>query len=381
MSDAAQPRAPRGRLIWGGFCLSAWLRLLARNGFAVEAPFRGAAAMATVLSSVSSLLGAWQTIRYGAAIRRTVIPEAPVFILGHWRSGTTFLFDLLARDERFGYPDTYECFFPGHFLVSRNFVTSRVRLEGDRGVDRVRLGWEQPREDEFALCALGLPSPYLTAAFPNRPPQCSEYLDLRSLSEAQRRAWMKRYQRFLQALTLHKQKRLMLKCPPHTARVRVLQRMFPSAQFIHIVRDPLAVIPSTLKLWRTVFDGLGLQTPTYAGLEDYVFDNFRRVTTCLDEDRPQLPAAQFYELRYEDLVADPLRALETIYQRLGLGDFAARRAALESYLATLKDYQPNKHDVQAELCSRIERECGAFMRRYGYLPAGNQEADAASIGS
>jgi len=365
MSDSAN-RSPRGRLIWGGFGLTGWLRLLARNRFAVDPVFRSAAVMATALSGLSSVLGVAQEIRYGRAIRRTKLREAPVFILGHWRCGTTFLFDLLTRDRRFSYPDTYECFFPGHFLVSREFVTRRLPLGGDRGVDHVALGWGQPREDEFALCALGQPSPYLTAAFPNRPPQYPEFLDLRGLAERDRHAWERAYRGFLQALTYRKRKRLLLKCPPHTARVRTLARLFPDARFIHIVRDPFAVIPSTIRLWRTVFDSLGLQQPKYAGLEQYVFANFRTLYDRLEQDRPRLARSRYHELRYEELVADPLREVQAIYDALDLGEFASLRPSLQEYLAGLRDYQPNQHQVSPELRAGILQHCAEMMQRYSY---------------
>src|SRR5687768_18104609 len=44
--------------------------------------------------------------------------------------------------------------------------------------------------------------------------------------------------------------RSILKSPPHTCRVPTLLRLFPDARFVHIVRDPYAVYPSTLHLWR-----------------------------------------------------------------------------------------------------------------------------------
>ena len=38
-------------------------------------------------------------------------------------------------------------------------------------MDNMAAGWDHPQEDEFALCNMGVPSPYLTIIFPNRPPQ------------------------------------------------------------------------------------------------------------------------------------------------------------------------------------------------------------------
>ena len=38
-------------------------------------------------------------------------------------------------------------------------------------------------------------------------------------------------------------KRIVLKSPAHTARVRVLLELFPKARFVHIIRDPVVHLP------------------------------------------------------------------------------------------------------------------------------------------
>src|SRR5205807_2681055 len=96
-------------------------------------------------------------------------------------------------------------------------------------------------------------------------------------------------------------KPLVLKSPPHTARIPVLAPMFPGARFVHLVRDPYVVFASTVNLWRTLFALHGLQKPTFAGLEEYVLATHVRMQQRLEEGRRLLPPAQFYELRYEDL--------------------------------------------------------------------------------
>ena len=39
------------------------------------------------------------------------------------------------------------------------------------------LSLQHPQEDEFVWCMQGQPSPYLTLAFPNRPPPHERYWD------------------------------------------------------------------------------------------------------------------------------------------------------------------------------------------------------------
>jgi hypothetical protein len=55
------------------------------------------------------LLDLWERLRYGRAVRRTELVADPVFILGHWRSGTTYLQKLLSLDSRHAYPTLLQC--------------------------------------------------------------------------------------------------------------------------------------------------------------------------------------------------------------------------------------------------------------------------------
>jgi len=80
-----------------------WLKLLARNRFRIH-PFRLPTALAiTLFSMFNSLLYYLQWLVYGRRIDRTQIEPGPIFILGHWRSGKTFLHELMARDERLSF--------------------------------------------------------------------------------------------------------------------------------------------------------------------------------------------------------------------------------------------------------------------------------------
>src|SRR5207244_9423156 len=144
-------------------------------------------------------------------VAETEIREPPIFIVGHWRSGTTYLHELMVLDDRFAYPTTYECFAPNHFLLTEWLATHLAwwAVPAQRPMDNMAAGWECPQEDEFALCNMGLPSPYLRCAFPNDPPEAAEYLDMQGVPAAEQERWKAGLVGFVMALTFKKQKRLV----------------------------------------------------------------------------------------------------------------------------------------------------------------------------
>lgn len=357
--------APR---IWQGCNFLAWMRLLMRNRFAIELPFLYIAIIVTFVSALHSLLRWVQETFYGPRLRRTAIPEQPIFIIGHWRTGTTFLHELLILDRRHTYPTTYECFEPNHFLLTEGWMTRWLwfLMPSRRPMDNMRAGWDRPQEDEFALCMLGQPSPYLTIAFPNRPPQDEEYLDLVGVPAPALARWKHTYLHFLKELTLKDPRRLVLKSPTHTARIRVLLELFPDARFVHIVRDPYVVFPSTVNLWKSLYRAHGLQQPQFVGLEEHVFKTFIRLHERLEADRPLIPPGRFHELRYEDLVRDPVGQMQALYDELKLDGFEIYRPELEAYLEKVAGYERNRYELTEEQRAEITRRWGPIIRRQAY---------------
>jgi hypothetical protein len=118
--------------------------------------------------------------------------------------------------------------------------------------------------------------------------------------------WKQTLRRFLAMLAVRDPRRPVLKSPPHTARVGVLADMFPESRFLHVVRDPFVVIPSTLRLWKSLHDVQSLQVERGATLEEYVFAAFAEMHDAFERDRATLPADRLHEVRYEELVADPV---------------------------------------------------------------------------
>jgi hypothetical protein len=353
---------------WVGMEMTGWFRLLVRNRFAVGPERLPRLVLLTLSSLRNTGLGYVQRLRWGKCIRNATGGQAPLFVIGHWRTGTTWLHELLTLDPRHTSPTTYACIFPSHFLLTETFMTRwfGALLPDQRPMDNMAVAWDRPQEDEFALGNLGLPSPYLTMAFPNRAPHSPAYYALEQVPPEALEHWKQTFVWFLKCLSVRDPRRLVLKSPTHTYRLKVLMDLFPQAQFVHIVRNPYVVFPSTVRMLQSLYRAFGLQRPTFHGLEEYVFENFECLYEKLDAARPQLDDSRFYELRYEDLVRDPLGQLGLLYESLELGDFDQVVPRLRQYLAKTANYRTNGYDLPSELRDRITQRWGHIMRRYGY---------------
>jgi hypothetical protein len=353
--------------IWQGMTLPVWLQLLTQHRFRIAPSRRTLAGRITLFSVVNAVLTGAENIGWGEQIKGVKVAP-PLFVIGHWRTGTTWLHELLALDDRFSYPTTYQCSAPGHFLSTQDWLPHLLphMMPKQRPMDNMPAGWNRPQEDEFALCNLGLPSPYRHWAFPNAPRRDDESLTLRNLPESERRRWQRGLLRFLQHLTLNDARRLILKSPTHTARIALLRELFPGAQFIHIVRDPYVVFPSTMNLWKSLWSIMGMQVPDYLNLTGYVFDLFNIMYRQYFQDAPQLSTRELCEVRYEDLGRDLKGEMRRIYDQLGLGGFERVEPKLQGYLEQTRNYQTNKFELDESLRRDIVKQWSAYFERYAY---------------
>ena len=322
----------------------------------------------TLLSPINSLLRVLSEVVNRKALSQASLPEDPIFILGHWRSGTTYLHELMMLDERFAAPSTYQCFAPGHFLLTES-VFRRFGgwlLPDRRPIDNVRLGWERPQEDEFALMNLGAPSTYRRIAFPGKASFRPEALDLVSLDPHDRARWIESLTFFLTRLRVKESRRLVLKSPTHTARLSVLVDLFPCARFVHIARNPYALFPSTKRLWQALHVTQSLQRRLNSGIDGYIYACFREIREAFKRDRRLLSSDRIHELRYEDLVADPISCLREIYGKLDLGDFAPMEAALRRHLSAGRQYKTNSYTLDPADKDSIARHCRDYFDEYQY---------------
>lgn len=355
-------------VIWTGSDLRGLLQILTKNRWRVR-PLCWPGCLADLaFATGNTSLHALESLVYGTSVKRAEVRPDPIFILGHWRTGTTLLHDVLSLDARHGAPTTYQCFLPNHFLLSERLLKrwSSFTLPASRPPDKVEMGWDRPQEDEFALCNMGVPSIYSTIAFPNRPPQNLEYLELESISEKCRNRWKTAWRSFLQRVQYRSPGRLVLKSPTHTFRLPVLLEMFPAARFVHLTRHPVAVFMSTVRLWKSLFLSNAYQKPHFQGLEEFVFTTFLRMHQRLQATRQLVPQGRLIDIRYEDFVGDIRSTMRLIYEKLELGEFQQVEPAIDSYVGRHVDYQPNRHQPTLEREGEIYDRWQSYFQTYDY---------------
>ena len=357
--------APR---FWHGMPLGIWLPLFAEAGFRASPSRWGLVATISAAAAFNSLMEPIARLAFRRRIASPPPTAPPLFIVGHWRSGTTLLHELLMLDRHFCCPTTLQCFSPGHFLLTERFLAPTIgwMMPKQRPMDNMAAGLDRPQEDEFALVNLGAPSPYRRMAFPTTSSRHPQALDVSRLAPAELARWKATVRRFMAMLAVRDPRRPVLKSPPHTARMAVLRGLFPGARFLHIVRDPFVVFPSTVRLWRSMNATQALQVDAGEDLDTYVHEAFEEMYSAFERDRRELGPGELHELRYEDLVADPEGRLAEAYRALDLGDFEQVRGAVRA--AARKDYRTNTYRHDPAVVAEVARRWKPFLDRYGYAP-------------
>ena len=383
----AKPRMPAltihrygGRLIyfWFGMRLRALLKLFKRGHYSFTLNCIPDVLALFLWVPWNSVLYRISEAKYRRAAEALPLDQPPVFVIGHWRTGTTFLHDLFSVDPSLAYPTTYESFFPHHFLLTENTLPKimKVLLPKKRPQDDVPVGFDRPQEEEFGMLMLGEGTPYLTHAWPRFGPADSDYLDFKGLTDADKKKWADAYMWFYRRLSLkHGGKPLVMKTPANAARLKLLTKLFPDARYIYLSRNPLKVFPSTVKLWRALYSVQGLHNPPYldSWLDDYVLDMFARLTEDYEADRHVIPKGRLIELRYEDLIKDPISTMRDIYARLDIGDFAAAEAPMQAYLDAQKEHRVSEYEMPPELKRKVVERLGPYIDRFGYREAVTRE--------
>ncbi len=347
---------------------TALAKLLWENRQSIDVPSKAAALLAMTIVLAPARAAEWALS--SRSIAHHQLAESPLFVVGHARSGTTHLFRLLARDPQFGFLRWRQSIFPhmcGPMRPLADFLLTGLG-PSERPMDGMSFSPDEPEEEEVAVGSI---SGHMANLFMYFPRDARVHFDrwtlMKELSPQELDEWRTALSAtFTKASWLAGGKRLVSKNPWNTARLTHLHELWPDAPFLHIVRHPYGVYMSA---WNALKTGAPLLQFGHADEEEVrelFFEFYRDLLQQHLKQRALLPEGLYAEVRYEDLVADPVGALSGVYERLKLDGWSQFEPSLRAYLSTIADYEPNKFNLDRDLAARIAEEWSFAFEEWGY---------------
>jgi len=199
-------RAPQHPLF--GISMRNWIRLVSSNG-GIDKKYYSKAIFITVTSLCTAPARLFFKVRYGTRINDTTVKNPPVFIIGHWRTGTTYLHELLSQDPQFCYVSLWETLLPDSFLSFEQIKPFLARfLPSKRPMDEIKVEMDGPYEDEAALAVLLPWSFFHCLHFPkNAEEQYQKAVHFQGLTPEEVNQWKKTYLTFIKTVTFANQRK------------------------------------------------------------------------------------------------------------------------------------------------------------------------------
>ncbi len=300
--------------------------------------------------------------------------EQPIFIIGCHRSGTTALYDLLAKHPDIAYFTNASTLLPRSSIMTHQFG----KMMGLQGVELERFFgdgvgytydspsegirvWERYTTDQETHC--------LDENYDN--PQMENYL----------KTMIRKH------LRVFNRSRFLNKNPDNSVRTRYIHKIFPDARYIHVIRDGRAVTASLVRAKQRAIEFFGWGHPHAEHgtivegwpqikkiweQEDPVVGAgllWKAVMETLERDVKVIPPEQLLEIRYEDLLAAPQdsinRILELCQLRIDPEVMESLQGDIDK-MSARQDKQGWKQAFSEDDLERLMEAIGPTMIKLGY---------------
>jgi len=332
----------------------------------VDAPWRSKYRLTKAVCRLLSVLAPIQERRYRRRLADKPLAHDPVFILGHWRSGTTFVHNVLSCDKHFGYNTTYQTVFPHLMMFGQPFFKKNMAwlMPDHRPTDNMELAVDLPQEEEFALANMCPYTYYNFWFFPKYQEEyCDRFMLFDKITPEELRVWEETFLRLIKiSLWNTGGTQFLSKNPPHTGRVRELVKLFPDAKFIY----PYTVFESTRSFFTNTIQPLKLEAFTDEQIETNILSIYAKLYHKYEADKACIPAGHLIEVRFEDFEADALGMTQKIYETLSLPGWAESRVAIEQYVGSKKGYKKNQYQYAPRTRELVESHWKFALDQWGY---------------
>jgi hypothetical protein len=330
---------------------------------------------------LAARLGVEAAFREHPEIADEVI-DRPLVIAGLSRSGTSILFELLAQDPGLGSPRHWEMMFP-YPPPERASYASDPRIERCQHLiaqwSRVAPSFAAIHEMDARLpneCVIAMACTFVSEYIPLlfQVPSYQAWLETRA-------RWREPYAYYKRMLQLwqwrNPRRHWLLKAPSHLNQLPVLFDVFPDARVLFTHRDPIKAQASVTDLAGTIFWMRSDQPMRVEAFEGLLAPEAMgaRLDRCIDWlESGAIPRAQCASSLYADLVAEPLAAVRSVYQRLGMELVPETEERMRRYLAGKPQGKFGAHHYDVGESEPVRRRRACFRRYQDYFGVPDEPA-------
>ncbi len=303
--------------------------------------------------------------------------EAPLWVLGQGRTGTTMLQTLLALDPENRTLIIRDALFPVHQDGDPNawfdIADHRIRM-WNRVTPEVASIHDFAAHEPIEMImieAMSFQQPAWLNLYGLSPSHTAHVMQSGGLERAV--AYGKRVLKLLQ-WQAHREgeprKRWALKSPDHIRYIPILLDAYPDIRLIWAHRDPVKAMASAVNMIGTL-TWVRSDQKVSEGMFDAITDpqataaSLSQPITWIESGL--ISPEQLHNLQYEDLISAPVDTVASSYDHFGLKLGSDARAAINAHLATHPRSSRPAHRYEDGDANRIDDERAMFARYEAYF--------------
>jgi omega-hydroxy-beta-dihydromenaquinone-9 sulfotransferase len=315
-----------------------------------------------------------ELVIFNRKIRGHKLEKDPLFILGFYRSGTSYLHECFTQDDRFGYHNNFQMVLPEIMLSTEKvllpvfeFICRLFKLKDS--VHRVPLSFRFPGEEDATMTTyLDPKGAQWGYFFPKMmEEQFQKYVLFDNLTDSELQDWKESFSYLINKISIaNKGKQLVLKSPPNTARIKLLLSFYPNAKFIFIHRNPYQVYASNKRFWEVVQKVFALQGTNGVNVNEIILETYSKIMLRYLNEKDSVPAGQVAELAYDHFVQNPVECLRNAYHELRLGDFSYCEEKMKAFTGRQKQFVQLRHTLPEEERSMVYKKLEPIFHHWNY---------------
>jgi hypothetical protein len=236
-------------------------------------------------------------------------------------------------------------------------------------VHRVPLSFRFPGEEDATMTTSVNPRGAQWGYF--FPKKMNEYFHKYVLFEnipaSEFEKWKKEFVLLLKKISLASHgKQLVLKSPPHTARIKLLLSLFPDAKFIFIHRNPYEVYVSNKRFWKVTQKVFALGGARTIDDRSVILDTYAKMMRRYLLEKDLVPEGHLVEIPYEDLIQKPLESMRKIYESIHLDDFGYCENKMRSFVERQERFVRLNHEIPEDERKDVTEKFEPFIRYWNY---------------